>query len=301
MPDRSSPLPVALIVGALLPVGMPAAAEAQGWPSSWTAPREAVRIADELYWVGTQGLAALLIETEDGHILIDVPMEEGVDLVAGSIRSLGLSLDDVELLLASHAHFDHVGGVAEMAERTGAEVVMTEADGAIVARGGAGTPGATSIPTFPAVAPDRIVGHLDTVTLGSTTLTAHVTAGHTPGCTTWSGIVHVEGRPTTFVSVCSLTVLPGYRLVGSEETYPGIGEDFCRSVRDLRALTPDIFLAPHGSFFGLDDKAGALAAGDRGAFVDPDRYVAYLDQAEESIERTLAEQGLVGGCATLVG
>jgi len=135
------------------------------------------------------------------------------------------------------------------------------------------------------------------VTLGPWRLTAHVTPGHTAGCTSWSGDVVIEGRSYGFVSVCSLSVLGSYRLVGSEPTYPGQGRDYCRSVAHLRTLDPEVFLAPHGSFYGLDEKLAARRAGDALAFVEKERYARYLDNAQGSIERTLSEQGHTGGCA----
>jgi metallo-beta-lactamase class B len=147
---------------------------------------------------------------------------------------------------------------------------------------------------------DRVIGHLETVRLGRWMLTALVTPGHTPGCTSWSGTATVEGAALTFVSVCSLSVLPGYRLVGGDATFPGMGQAYCRSVATLRALRPEIFLAPHGGFIDLEEKRTALLRGDARAFVDPDGYRDYLDGAAASIERTLAEQGHVGGCATPV-
>ncbi len=152
---------------------------------------------------------------------------------------------------------------------------------------------------FTAARATRTIGHLETVAVGNQTLTAHLTPGHTRGCTTWSGSVEVAGRRRSFVSVCSLSVLPTHRLVGPAQTYPGIGRDFCASLAHLRTLKPDIFLAPHGEMFGLTEKRRSLASGSRGSFVDPDSYGRYLDLAQQAIERALTEQGHLGGCATL--
>jgi metallo-beta-lactamase class B len=103
-----------------------------------------------------------------------------------------------------------------------------------------------------------------------------------------------------FVSVCSLSVLPGYRLIGPDATFPGMGEAFCRSVETLRGLSPDLFLAPHGSFIDLEEKLPALRSGNARAFVDPEGYRSWVDRAAATIESTLAEQGQAGGCATLL-
>jgi metallo-beta-lactamase class B len=173
--------------------------------------------------------------------------------------------------------------------------VLRAGDAELSAAGGAGPAGASP---FPAVRADRVIEHLGTVQLGGWALTAQVTPGHTPGCTSWSGRATIEGASLAFVSVCSLTILPGYRLVGRDPTFPGMGEAYCRSVATLRGLEPDIFLAPHGSFIDLDEKLADLRRGERRAFVDPVGYREYVDGAAASIERTLAEQGHAGGCAT---
>jgi metallo-beta-lactamase class B len=267
--------------------------------AAWTQAIEPFEIADDLYYVGTEDLAAYLFTSDEGHILIDVPLEENVDLLLRNIRGLGFDPADIEVLLASHAHFDHVGGLARMRELTGARVVLSAADADMAARGGVGP--AAAGPAYPAVRADRTIGHLDTVELGPWTLTAQVTAGHTPGCTSWSGRASIGGAPVAFVSVCSLSVLPGFQLVGANQTFPGMGAAYCRSLATLEALQPDLFLGPHGSFIGLTEKAAALRRGDSRAFVDPDGYRAYLDRARGSIERTLGSQGHTGGCAGLAG
>lgn len=284
------PLAAWLLAGAV----HPAAAQ-----SDWTEPREPFPIGEGLYHVGTAGLAAYLFTSEEGHILIDVPLDENVERVVANIRALGLDPADVEIQLASHAHFDHVGGIARMGEITGAELVLSEADARYVREGrDFGLPG---LDGYPPARVDRTIEHLETVELGPWRLTAHVTPGHTAGCTSWSGEVEIEGRPRRFVSVCSLSVLGNYRLVGPDATYDGQGRDYCASLAHLRSLEPEVFLAPHGAFFGLDEKLAARRAGDALAFVERERYARYLDEAERSIERTLVEQGHQGGCASLLG
>lgn len=267
--------------------------------AGWTEAIEPFEIADDLYYVGTADLAAYLFVSDEGHILIDAPLEENVDLLLRNIRSLGFDPADIEVLLASHAHFDHVGGLARMRELTGARVVSSAADGEMMARGGVGPAGAG--PAYPAVQSDRTIGHLDTVELGPWRLTAQLTPGHTPGCTSWSGGAAIGGAPVTFVSVCSLSILPGFQLVGAAQTYPGMGTAYCGSLATLEALRPDLFLGPHGSFIGLNEKSAALARGEERAFVDPEGYRAYLDRARSSVARTLTAQGHTGGCANLGG
>jgi metallo-beta-lactamase class B len=265
--------------------------------SDWTEPLEPFEIADDLYYVGSAGLAAYLFTSDDGHILLDVPLDENVPMIVDNVRRVGFDPADIEVLIASHAHFDHVGGLARMKEITGAEVVLSAGDARLVEAGGVGPAGAGA---FPAVRADRILEHRETVSLGRWTLTAQVTPGHTPGCTSWSGSASIDGDPVTFVSVCSLSVLGFYRLVGPDATFPGMGEAFCRSVATLRGLSPDLFLAPHGGFIDLEEKLPALRSGNARAFVDPEGYRAWVEQAGANVESSLAEQGHTGGCATLV-
>jgi metallo-beta-lactamase class B len=265
--------------------------------SDWTQPLEPFEIADDLYYVGSAGLAAYLFTSDEGHILLDVPLAENVPMILDNMRRVGFEPADIEVLIASHAHFDHVGGLARMREITGARVVLSAGDADLIAAGGVGPTGAGA---FPAVRADRVIGHRETVRVGRWTLTAQVTPGHTPGCTSWSGTATIGGAPVTFVSVCSLSVLGFYRLVGPDATFPGMGEAFCRSVETLRGLSPDLFLAPHGSFIDLEEKLAALRGGNARAFVDPEGYRSWVDRAAATIESTLADQGHTGGCTALV-
>ncbi|MDH3205503.1 MAG: subclass B3 metallo-beta-lactamase [Gemmatimonadota bacterium] len=279
----------------ILLAALPGAAMAQG--SDWTNPREPFQIADDLYYVGTEGLAAFLFTSDQGHLLIDVPLQENVPQVLASIRALGFDPADIRIQLASHAHFDHVGGLADMQQVTGADLVMSAADAAFVRQGrNFGLNGG-----YPAADVARTVGHLETVRLGDIELTAHLTPGHTPGCTSWGGRVEIEGRPYDFVSICSLSVLGNYQLGGDDPTYAGQARDYCTSVAHLESLEPDIFLAAHGSWFGIDDKMARRSAGDARAFVERGMYRDYLERARASIEGRLEREGFAGGCAGLMG
>jgi metallo-beta-lactamase class B len=264
--------------------------------ANWTQPIEPFEIADDLYYVGSADLAAYLFTSDEGHILLDVPLEDNVGLVVGNIRRLGFDPEDVEILIASHSHYDHVGGFALMRAITGARVVLSAADAEIVAKGGEGPTGAGA---YTPIHADQIIDHLGTVRVGGWTLTAQLTPGHTPGCTSWSGNATIGGEELAFAFVCSLSVLEGYRLVGPDATFPGMGQSYCRSLSILRGLNPDIFLAPHASWISLEEKVARLRDGDRRAFVDPEGYRSWVERAAATIERTLAEQGHVGGCAAL--
>lgn len=281
------------VVGLLLT--LPSVVTAQN--ADWTERVEPFAIAEGLYYVGPVGLSAYLLTSADGHILIDAPLRENVPLILENIRSLGFDPADVRIQLASHAHYDHVGGLADMLAATGAELVLSEGDAPFVRSGddfGLDTQG------YSAAAPVRTIGHLEKIRIGDREITAHLTPGHTPGCTSWSGTVEIGGEEFRFVSVCSLTVLSTYRIVGDGATYAGQGADFCRSVAHLRTLDPDIFLGAHGAFFGLAEKLAALRAGNEAAFVERQRFTRYLDGAEANIERALLAQGHEGGCDSLI-
>lgn len=267
-------------------------------PASWTEPIAPFAIADDVYYVGTAGLSAFLFASDDGHILIDGPMRVNTPRVLASIRALGLRPEDIDVHLASHAHFDHVGGLASLMRATGGSLAISERDAEFVRRGddfGLDTEG------YPPVEPGHLLVDGEKVLLGRHTLEALVTPGHTPGCTTWAGEVTIAGDAYTFVVVCSLSALDAYQLVGDDATYPGHGADFCRSLRRLQAIEPDIFLSNHPGFFGMSEKLAALRAGDATAFVESERYRAFLFGAEQAIEGALAGQGHTGGCDALIG
>lgn len=256
-------------------------------PANWTEAVEPFAVADGLYYVGTAELASYLFTSSAGHVLLDVPMEENVDRVVESIESLGFSLRDVRYLVTTHAHFDHAGGLAEMKRRSGAEVVTLPASVELLGSGGRTdfflSPEDAA---FPPVTVDRTLAPGSTLRLGPWELVAHWTPGHTRGCTSWSARVRIGGRETTALVLCSLTVLPGYRLLGDDPSYPGIASDFCNSVTRLRSLSVDVFLANHASFFGASGKR----ARGKAAFLDPLGYQRYLERARQRIQAVLADQ-----------
>ncbi len=265
-------------------------------PASWTNPVEPFQIADDLYYVGTEQLSSFLFATSAGLVLLDAPMQQNVDKVLASIRTLGFDPGDIRYLIASHGHFDHVGGLASMQEATGGRIVLSALDAPLVANGGRGDFFLGDTAPYAAVESDRIMAPGDVLRLGGLELTANLTAGHTKGCTSWSAYVQVAGKSRKMVVVCSLSVLEGYHLAGENPSYQGIARDFCNSVRALRRLGAEVFLASHPSFFSMQAKASRLSH-DPEAFVDPAGLDRYLDRARASIERTLAEQGVATGCS----
>jgi metallo-beta-lactamase class B len=260
-------------------------------------PDEPFQIAGNLHYVGATGVTAFLLTGPEGHVLIDGGYPETAPLIIGSIAKLGFDVRDVKVLLNSHAHFDHAGGLRELQEASGAKLWISEGDAAMIAAGGAGDRGSygplriVGFGRFPAARVDHRFRDGDTIRVGPLALTAHVTAGHTPGCTSWSFPVRHGERELLAVSICSLTLLPFMKLV-EPESYPGIRSDFERSFRTLRGLPADIFLGSHGSFFDMDRKRRERADGRDPAepFLDRQGYLRFIDRAEERFRKALADQ-----------
>lgn len=260
-------------------------------------PDEPFRIAGNLYYVGSTGVTSFLITGPQGHVVIDGGYPETAPLIIGSIAKLGFDIKDVKVLLNTHAHFDHAGGLRALQDASGAQLWISEGDANLVANGGAGDRASYGPLRFLGVGkfPAPRVGHRfkdgDTVRVGPLALTAHVTAGHTPGCTSWAFPVHDADRDLLAVDVCSLSLLPFMKFV-SPESYPGIRTDFERSFETLRSLPADIFLGSHGSFFDLHRKHRAQATAKNAAdpFIDRAGYEAYINAAERSFRKELASQ-----------
>jgi metallo-beta-lactamase class B len=259
-------------------------------------PDEPFQIAGNLYYVGATGITSFLLTGPEGHVLIDGGYPETAPLIIGSIARLGFDIRDVKVLLNSHAHFDHAAGLRELQAASGAELWISEGDAGTVAAGGAGdrTFGPLrylGLGRFPAPRVDHRFTDGATIRLGPLSLTAHVTAGHTPGCTSWSFPVRDRDRDLLAVNVCSLTLLPFMKLV-EPESYPGIRADFEKSFRTLRNLPADIFLGSHSSWFSLERKRRerAGAADPAAPFIDREGYLRYIDRAEKQFLDELAEQ-----------
>jgi metallo-beta-lactamase class B len=259
-------------------------------------PAEPFRIAGNLYYVGANDVTSFLLTGPTGHVLIDGGYPGTAPMIMASIAKLGFKITDVKVLLNSHAHFDHAGGLAALQKASGAALWVSEGDADIVAAGGAGEPGlgpfkfVSYVPLlrYPAPRVDHRFKDGATIRLGPIELTAHVTAGHTPGCTSWSFPVRDGDRELHVVHVCSLT-LP---LALSLGEYPGIRANFERSFRTLRSLPVDIWVTSHARDFGRYRKFSERAhvADPVAPFIDRDGYLRYIDSAEMRFRRLLAEQ-----------
>lgn len=255
-------------------------------------PYAPFKIGEGLYYVGASDYSSYLIVTKAGLIVIDggdAPV--GLQVVK-NIKTLGFNPRRIKILLNTHEHFDHAAGLAAVKRAASPQVKFyaSAADGAIVAAGGKGDPFLKG-PRFEyePVKPDVIVKDGDKVRLGGWTLTAHITAGHTPGCTTWTFPVTVAGKVRQALDLCSASVLPGYKL-GKTETYPGQTSDYEKSFATWKALPCEVFIASHGSFFDMKAKRVSLDAGKVDAFVDPAGCRAFVDKAEAHFREELKKQ-----------
>jgi metallo-beta-lactamase class B len=252
---------------------------------SWTRPFPPFRIAGNLYYVGSEELASYLIVTPQGDILINSSTEKNVPLIQKSVEQLGFRFGDIKVLLISHAHLDHCAGSAKVKQLTGARYMVMDADVPVVESGGKADfqYGADPAMLFPATHVDRVLHDGDTVRLGDAVLTAHLTAGHTRGTTTWTVDETEGGRTLHAVIVGSPNVNPGYKLVANK-AYPQIADDFYHGFQVLKGLPCDLFLGAHGSYYGLQEKYQRWVYGDGEAFIDPQGYKNYVADREQAFE-----------------
>jgi metallo-beta-lactamase class B len=254
-------------------------------------PVEPYRIAGNIYYVGASDMASYLITTPEGHILLDGGFVETAPMIEANVRKLGFKLEDVKVLLSSHAHFDHAGGLAELKRATGAKFFASERDAPVLARGGKGDSYFGDRHPFPPIQADRLLRDGDTVTLGGTTMIARLTPGHTMGNTTWTTKVKEGERTYDVVFVGSTSILPDISLTNNK-AYPEIAKDYATTFRVLKSLPCDIFLGSHASFFDGLAKAERLRAGaQENPFVDPEGYREYVSQAERTFEEQLRREG----------
>ena len=257
---------------------LPVAARAQANPD-WHRAIPGFKIAGNLYYVGTADLAAYLIATPQGNILINGNFKQDVPAIRKSIEGLGFKYADTKILLISHAHGDHDEGIGLIKSDTGARLMVMDADVAAVESTAPGRPGAKV---------DRILHDRDTVDLGGSTLTARLTPGHTPGCTTWMMQVAESGRTLNAVIVGSPNVNAGYVLVNNR-SYPQIASDYVKTFALLKTTPADLFLGAHGAYFNLKDKLPRMG-GAVNPFIDPAGYRAYVAEREQAFEKELAKQ-----------
>lgn len=252
-------------------------------PPGWIDPFPPHKVMDNLYYVGTAQLASFLITTPEGHILMSTNYEVSVPVIQAAVAELGFEFDDIKILISGHAHPDHVEGDLLVKQLTGAEVVV----------------GRLEVPaqnTFKSLAGedlpiDRIVDDGDTVSLGGTTLTAHVQPGHTKGCLAWSLDLEENGKSYYTFIECSLNG-QYLKYVGNDE-YPEIVDEIRATYKNARNFPVEVFLSSHGVFYGMHEKHEKLIAreeGDTNPFIDPEGYIKHVEEYEATFETALAKQ-----------
>jgi len=256
---------------------------------SWNKPVPPFQIVGNLYYVGATEIGSFLITTRQGHILLDGGFVETAPQIERNIAQLGFKLEDVKMLLNSHAHFDHAGGLAELKQKTGAKFIASARDAELLRAGGHGDFRFGDTLAFPPVAVDHIIGDGESIELGDQRLIAWMTPGHTKGNTTWTTKISDGAKSYDVVFAGSPTVLD-YQLVG-KESYPGIAADYERTFAVLKKLHCDIFLSDHGSFFSFLEKRERLARGEKpNPFIDPDGYKRFVVQFENEFHQKLEAQ-----------
>jgi metallo-beta-lactamase class B len=254
------------------------------------------RIAGNLYYVGAKEVSSFLITTPQGHILLDGGFRETAPQIEQNMAQFGFKLADVKILLNSHAHFDHAGGLAELKHKSGAKFIGNAGDADLLKGGGHGDFRFGDTLLFPPIQPDQIIRDGESVHLGDQVMTAHSTPGHTKGNTTWTTKVRDGEKFYNVVFIGSQSALD-YKFVG-QESYPGIRVDFEKSFAVLKSLPCDIFLGSHGSFFHFLQKRERLLHGETNAFVDPDGYKRYLMESEKDFQDKLQLQRKAAGFPT---
>jgi metallo-beta-lactamase class B len=237
-------------------------------------------IVGNLYYVGTATLNSYLITTPQGHILINTNFEDTVPLLTASVEKVGFKMSDIKIILGSHAHLDHMQADAAVKELTGGAMVMAmeqDVPALKAMKSASGKPHPI----------DRVLKDGEQVTLGGATLTAHLTPGHTRGCTTWTTTIADAGRTYNVLIVCA-GLQADARLVNNKN-YPEIADDFARSIKAFKTLEPDIFLGAHSWFFDLAGKYKKVG-GTTNPYIDPAGYKSWVNAQEKSYNSVLAEQ-----------
>ena len=285
-------VPAAAADTAVLPASAPA--DCPRCPE-WTESQLPFRVYGNTYYVGTRALSSILITSDAGHVLIDGAVAEAVPQLVANIRALGFRVEDIRLILNSHDHFDHAGGLAAIQRLSSAEVAASAPSARVLMQGHSDPddPQYGSLPRGPEpLAHVRVIRDGETVSVGPLRLTAHLTPGHTPGGTSWTWSSCEAGRCLHIVYADSLSAIsaPGFRFSGSTD-YPSAMQDFAKSFAILEALPCDILLTPHpevaGTLVRLKQREGGAAPD---AFVDPGACRRYALAARSDLQKRIAQE-----------
>ena len=264
----------------------------------WTAALRPFHIAGNLYYVGSRDLAAYLVTTPKGNILINANLATSPPQIKAAVEELGFKWADTRILLNSQAHYDHLAGGAEVVRETHARLMVMEGDAQLAENGDVNDFGGPELTPYAPVHVSRVLHDGDTVALGGTVLTAHRTAGHTRGCTTWTMVVHEGSHTWNVVIAGGFAALNLYRLVdvpGKPASYPGIMKDFEDGFALQRNLPCDIFLGAHGVYFNMLDKVARMPKEGPSVWLNSGQYKQQLDDSQKKIDaRAAAERKAAG-------
>lgn len=255
-------------------------------PEGWTRPFPGHRVIGNLYAVGTHDLGVFLITSDEGHILINTALSESTPLIRRNIESLGFRMDDIRILLSMQAHWDHTAALAEIKRTTGARMWATAGDAPVLEDGGFSDPHFGGRESFEPVEVDRILADGEVIELGDTRLTVIESPGHTAGSCSYAMTVREGGREYRVVIANMGTINRGKRLV-VDPTYPGVAEDFAKTFRRQKAMKVDVWVAAHGSQYGLHSKYRRGQAYSPDTFVDPEGFLAAVERLEDLYLRQL--------------
>jgi metallo-beta-lactamase class B len=259
--------------------------------AEWNAEREPFQVFGNTYYVGVRGLSSVLITSKEGHVLIDGGLPQSAPLIDAHIRTLGFRTEDVKLILNSHTHFDHAGGIHALQQASGATVAASPRAAEAMEAGRPVPDDPQPSGRFPAIKGVRVVKDGETLRVGDIAITAHFTPGHTPGGTTWAWTSCEGARCLDVVYADSLTSVsePGFRYTGAA-TYPSRVESFRRSIATIAALPCDILLAPHPGFVRVDEKLARRGKGEPDVFVDEGACRAYAEAGAKALDARVAEE-----------
>lgn len=263
---------------------------AQG-PPEWSRPTEPFRIIGNVFWVGSYDLSSYLITSPEGHIVINTGLADSVSQIRASIERLGFRVSDVKILTATHAHWDHVAGLAALKKMTGARVYMSAPDADVLESGGKSDFRWGKDPRvwFDPVAVDRRLKDGETIRLGANSLVLHIHAGHSKGASSFTFTVRDGARDYRVGIINMGSINPGVRVSGMPG-FPDIGDAYARSFAAQKAMVLDVFLSSHASQFGSHQKRkpGDAYAAER--FVDPKGFRAAVDELEATFRKQLAAE-----------
>jgi len=260
--------------------------------SEWTTPQAPFHVHGNTYYVGSRGLTALLITTDAGHVLIDGPMEENVAMIEANIRALGFRVEDVRMILNSHAHYDHAGGIATLAKHSGAKVYASRASARMLKSGGDGAadPQRGSLELYAPVAKVKRFRDGAQMRVGDVALTAHLTPGHTPGSTTWTWRSCQDGQCLNLVYADSLTAAASGSYRFSDPAHPERVADFRQGLKTIAALDCDVLITPHPEVSGFPERVARRDGGEPQALIDREACSRYAEAAGKRLDARIAEE-----------